>query len=183
MAIFLLVGASGSGKTTISHEMQERELWKECISHTTRQMRKENGEKDGVTYYFITDEVFQTKLDNGEFAEHVSYDGGRYAISHAEIKRVTGNGKHVFIIVEHEGYLQIMEQYPDAISIFLYMSKEDCMLNMLKRGDKVDKAINRINLYDDELKNKGAYDYAIKNVDGKLEEVISVLSSIVIQYS
>src|SRR5690606_8279765 len=120
-----------SGKTTIAHEMQERDLWQECISHTTREMRRENGEKDGVTYYFISDEIFQNKLEDGEFAEHVTYDGNRYGISHAEIKRVSGNGKNVFIIVEHDGHTQVKEQYPEAVSIFLYMSKEDCLMNML----------------------------------------------------
>jgi guanylate kinase len=183
VAIFLIIGASGSGKTSISQEMQERDMWKECISHTTRPMREKDGERDGVTYYFIDEKLFEQKLNNGDFAEFVEYDGNKYGISHAEIDRVVDSGKHVFIIVDHNGYEQVKALYHDAVSIFLYMSKEDCMLNMLKRGDKVEKVINRINLYDSELKNKGDYDYVIKNVNGKQEEVISVISSIVLQYS
>ena len=183
MAIFIITGPSGSGKTSLAQEMQDRELWQECISHTTRPMRKDQGEKEGVTYYFITEEVFNKKLENGEFAESVEYNGNQYGVSHAEIKRVTGNGKHVFVIAENDGHNQIKELYPDAVSIFLYMSKEDCLMNMLQRGDKADKAIDRINLYSDEVANKGNYDYAIKNVYGKKEEVISVLSCIVVQYS
>lgn len=182
MAIFLITGASGSGKTTLAQEMQERELWQECISHTTRPMRKNQGEKDGVTYYFVTEETFEKKLSNGEFAENVVYDGNKYGISHKEIERVVGNGKHVFVIADYDGFSQLKDKYPEAVSVFLYMTKEDCMLNMLQRGDKVEKAITRINLYDEEMKHRGEYDYVIKNVNGKQEEVISVLSSIVVQY-
>lgn len=182
MSIFIVVGPSGAGKTTLAQEMQERELWKECVSHTTRPMRKEDGEKEGVTYYFVSPEIFNSKLENGEFAESVEYHGHRYGISNQEIKRVIGNGRHVFIIAEDNGHDQIKELYPDAISIFLYMSKEDCLLNMLQRGDKADKAIGRIKTFDKEMENKGKYDYVIRNVHGKQEEVISVLSSIVVQY-
>jgi guanylate kinase len=183
MAIFIVTGPSGAGKTSIAQEMQDRELWQECVSHTTRLMRKDQGEKEGVTYYYISEETFRNKLENGEFAEHVEYNGNNYGVSHAEIKRVLGNGRHVFIIVENDGHNQIKELYPEAISIFLYMSKEDCLMNMLQRGDKADKAISRIELYDEEISNKGHYDYVIKNVYGKREEVISVLSCIVVQYN
>src|SRR5690606_27688340 len=119
--------------------LQDREVWRECISHTTRPIRK--GERDGLTYYFVSEEVFQNKLNNGEFAEHVEYDGHKYAVSKKEVERVVDDGKDVFIIAEHNGFKQLKEEYPEAVSIFLYMSKEDCLLNMLQRGDSADKAI------------------------------------------
>lgn len=182
MAIFLITGASGSGKTTIAQEMQKLGYWDECISHTTRDMRE--GEVDGKTYYFINRPKFEDMLSNGEFAENVTYDGNCYGITKKEIERVMrDNHKDVFVIVEYDGYLQMKEHYPDAIGIFLYMSKEDCLANMLLRGDSIDKALKRIERYDDEMKNRNEYDYVIKNVRNRQNQTINVIVNIIMQYS
>lgn len=180
MGIFLITGASGSGKTSIAHEIKKHGCWNECISHTTRPMR--DGEKDGETYYFINRKTFEEKYKAGEFAERVEYHGNYYGISKHEIERVLSNGKNVFIIVEYNGYKQIKEIYPNAIGIFLYMSKEDCMINMLLRGDKLEKAQERITSYDEEVKNRGEYSYVIKNVRGKIEYTIGILKWIIKSY-
>lgn len=180
MAIFLITAPSGAGKTTIADKIAKLGVWKECISNTTRPMRE--GEVYGKTYYFTKSEDFEDADTMGVFAESVRYDGHSYGITHEEIERVMGTGKHVYIIVEHGGYKQIKKLYPDAIGIFLHMSKEDCMANMLLRGDSLEKATKRINKYDDEIKNRGEYDYVVKNVRGQMDNVIYVIRYILTQY-
>lgn len=181
MAIFLITAPSGAGKTTLAQKIANYGEWQECISHTTRPMR--DGEVEGKTYYYVTREKFAQMDRNGELAERVEYNGNRYAVSKAEIERVLKTGKHVFIIVDNDGYNQIKEQYPDAVGIFLHMSKEDCMANMLLRGDKMEGALSRIELYDDEFKNRVQYDYVIKNVRSKQFETESVIRAIIRQYN
>jgi guanylate kinase len=179
--IFLITAPSGAGKTYLSQRIAEQGYWAECISHTTRPMRE--GEVDGKTYYFVEAGDFSDSLERGEFAEMVTYDGNAYGIAHTEISRVMNKGKHVFIIVEYNGYKQIKELYPDAIGIFLYMSKEDCLANMLLRGDSIDKAMKRISTYDDEMKNRIHFDYVVKNVRGKQDTSSHILRDIIRQYS
>jgi guanylate kinase len=180
MGIFLITAPSGAGKTTMVKELQSQGIWEECISHTTRPMR--DGEINGDTYHFVEEDDFVEAYQAGEFAEKVEYDGNYYGITHEEINRVIKNGKHVAIIVEYEGYKQIKELYPEAIGIFLYMSKEDCMANMLLRGDSLEKATSRINKYEDEMKNRNEYDYVVKNVRNKREYTSSIIKSILFQY-
>lgn len=180
MAIFLITAPSGSGKTTIAQSLQSKGSWEECVSHTTRPMRA--GEEDGVTYYFTERDKFIEMLENGEFAENVEYDGNLYAISKEEIKRVESKNKHVFVIVEYNGYKQMKEIYPDAIGIFLYMSKEDCMANMLLRGDSIENAIKRISTYDEEMKNIDKYDYVVKNVRNKKDWTERIIVGIIHQH-
>lgn len=181
MAIFLLTAPSGAGKTTIAQNIQNRGYWDECISHTTREMRE--GEVDGKTYYYVSKDEFKQMFDNGEFAEQVSYDGNYYGIAKSEIERVLSKGKHVLVIVEYGGYLQMKEKYPNAIGIFMYMSKEDCLANMLLRGDSLEKAMKRIETYDKEMANRLDYDYIIKNVRDKQSHTESIITSIASQYN
>jgi guanylate kinase len=178
--IFLITAPSGAGKTTLAQALAKMGYWEEVISHTTREMRK--GEVDGKTYYYVSENQFMIMEDNDEFAERVTYKRNRYGVSKREIERVLNKGKDVFIIVEHDGYKQIKRLYPEAIGIFLYMSKEDCLANMLIRGDKIQNALDRIELYDSEMLNAFDYDYVIKNVRDKQVETENILISIIKQY-
>lgn len=181
MAIFTITAPSGAGKTSIAQMIQRQGVWDECISHTTRPMR--DGEVNGETYYFVFKKEFEEMVTYDEFAEQVEYDGNYYGVSNEEIERVMEKGKHVFIIVEYSGYLQIKEQYPESVGIFIYMSKEDCMANMLLRGDSLEKAISRISTYDEEIENRKHFDYVIKNVRGKMASITSIIHGIISQYS
>ena len=181
MAIFLITAPSGAGKTTVSHNLANRGIWKECISHTTRPIR--NGEVEGKTYYYVSKEKFEQMQEADLMAETVTYDGNMYGVSKLEISRVEKLSKHLFIIVEHEGYKQVKAQYPEAIGIFLYMSKEDCLANMLLRGDKMESAMKRIEMYDSEMKNSIEYDYVIKNKRMAFTNTCNIVSNIVSSYS
>jgi guanylate kinase len=184
MAIFLITAPSGAGKTSVMNDVAKYSLGKdrlgECISHTTRPMRE--GEKEGETYYYISREYFREMLEEGEFAEAVNYDGNLYGITKEEIERVQKKHEHVYIIVEFNGYTQVKEVFPDAVGIFLYMSKEDCMANMLLRGDAMDKAQVRISTYEDEMLNRHVFDYVIKNVRGQKDKTARVIGNIIRQY-
>lgn len=174
MTLFLITAPSGAGKTTICNRVDN---WVECVSHTTRPMR--NGEEHGKTYYFVSRQEFnRIDLKNG-FVEKVEYDGNQYGVSIEELEEKEKKLRHVYIIVEYDGYKQIKKKYPDAVGIFLYMSKEDCMANMLLRGDSLESANNRIARYDSEIENRKDYDYVVKNVRGRMNNTISIIKEIV----
>lgn len=180
MAIFLITAPSGAGKTTMVRFLQGQGFWNECISTTTRPMRE--GEEDGSTYYFISADDFQ-KIDFTDgFVEKVKYKNHYYGITKEEIERLENKGSHISIIVEYEGYKQLKGIYPDSIGIFLYMSKEECMANMLLRGDSLENAIERISTYDAEMSNRNAYDYVIRNVRGKMNQTANIMTYITKQY-
>lgn len=180
MAIFLITAPSGAGKTTLVKEMQRMGVWQECISHTTRKMRE--GEVEGETYYYVSVDEFLGMMNRKELAEMVMYNKNHYGISAQEIQRVSALGKHVAVIVEHDGYKQMKKAFPDAVGIFIHMSKEDCMANMLLRGDSIENALGRIELYDEEIKNREEYDYVIKNVRNRFTYTSGIIRYITCQY-
>jgi guanylate kinase len=178
--VFLITAPSGAGKTTLCQAIINYGEWTECISHTTRKRRE--GEQHGKTYYFVNEDTFKMMDEKGELAEKVTYDGNSYGISKAEIDMRLKSGKDVFIIVDFDGFMQVKQQYPDAVGIFLHMKKEDCLANMLLRGDSMDRALERIKLYDKEMLNSISYEYVIKNVRGKQHETENIIRAIIRQY-
>ena len=75
MSTIILVGASGSGKSTIEKEISNRG-YEKIISYTTRKPR--NDEKNGKDYWFINNYTFLEMLKDGLFAEYEEYSEGRF---------------------------------------------------------------------------------------------------------
>ena len=68
--LIVVSGFSGVGKSTVISKMfQKMPNLRFSVSCTSRKPR--TGEKDGVDYYFITEEEFVKKVKNGEFVEAV----------------------------------------------------------------------------------------------------------------
>lgn len=180
MTLFLITAPSGAGKTTLVKSLAKKRAWTECISHTTRKPRV--GEEDGVSYFFVDKEQFNTMVENSGFAEIVTYDGNLYGVSKSEIDSCMQKYINVCIIVDHEGYKQIKRVYPDSVGVFLYSTIEDCVYNMLGRGDSLQEAVNRSSKYEDEMKNRIGYDYVIKNPRGSFNRTLDVVHNIIAQH-
>ena len=73
--IIVLLGASGSGKSTIEHELATHHGFEKIISYTTRQPRV--GEVNGRDYYFINNETFHEIIEDKLFAEYDEYSQER----------------------------------------------------------------------------------------------------------
>lgn len=72
----VLLGASGSGKSTIESILSEKYGYKKIISYTTRPQRI--GETNGKDYHFIDNDTFRETLDRGLFAEYDEYSQDRF---------------------------------------------------------------------------------------------------------
>lgn len=72
----VILGASGSGKSTIEKYLCENYQYEKIISYTTRNIR--NTEKEGVDYHFISEEKFIEFKEKGYFAEYEEYSQNRF---------------------------------------------------------------------------------------------------------
>lgn len=107
--IIALLGASGSGKSTIENILHEIYGYNKVISYTTRQKR--TGEVDGKDYYFITNEKFKRFISLGIFAEYDEYSKGRlYGTFKADYK----NGDKVVTLTPN-GLRQLKKNCKDNI--------------------------------------------------------------------
>lgn len=75
--VVALVGKAGAGKDTVAKELATANPhWHMIVSCTTRPKRE--GEKEGVNYYYLTDEEFQNKMEQGDLLEATCFNGWHY---------------------------------------------------------------------------------------------------------
>lgn len=159
--IFILMGASGVGKTTLGNFLKEQGI-PELVSHTTREKR--SGEIDGETYYFVSKEEF----DQIEKIEFSNYNGNFYCLSKKEVEEKLQKHDKVFVIADINGVKQIKAHYPKQVTvIYISASLEEMKQRMKARGDSEEKIQSRIDyaLKTKELENGKYADYIIENHD------------------
>ena len=76
--IFYILGKSSSGKDTIFQQIKNnRQLnLKTVVGYTTRPMRV--GEKNGVEYYFVSEEEFEKRIREDGLLEYAKVHNGKY---------------------------------------------------------------------------------------------------------
>lgn len=91
--IIVLLGASGSGKSTIENELATHHGFEKIISYTTRQPR--NGEINGKDYNFTNNNIFEEMIKNEVLAEYDEYSQGRL---YGTLKSDYQNGNKVVVL-------------------------------------------------------------------------------------
>ena len=173
-------GFSGVGKGTIMKEMLKREeTFRLSVSATTRAPRP--GEVDGREYYFITKEKFLKMIDNDEFLEYAQYADNYYGTPKKAVEDMLNEGYNVFLEIEVQGGLQIMEKCPDCLSIFIVPPSLEVLEQRLRgRGTETEDVIEkRMKAALDEQKYTSRYDFVVKNdiVEDAVNDVINIVKT------
>lgn len=176
--LFIVSAPAGTGKTTLV-EMLTKEF--PCvvrsISSTTRAKRP--NEVDGVDYFFINEEEFKKKIDEGQFLEHVTLFGDRYGTVKHQVEQQRAQGKHVFLVIDTQGALHLMGQVAATFIFILPPSFEELARRLQQRGtENYDSLAKRLHEAEREIATSTAYQYVI--VNDRIETAYEVLKSIVI---
>lgn len=141
--LVVIAGPSGVGKGTV-HGRVRASLDDAVlsISATTRAPRAE--EVDGVHYHFVDETRFQELIDTGQLLEWAEYDGHRYGTPRQPVVEATRAAQVVVLDIELQGALQVKEQDPDALLVFLLPpSFEELERRLRARGTEPDAAVQR----------------------------------------
>lgn len=169
--LVLYTGSSGVGKGTIMQELLKRNgNIRLSVSNTARAPRK--GEIDGVHYNFVTREQFEALIPSDGYLEHAEYCGNYYGTPKKPVEEMLDSGYDVFLEIEVCGGLQIMEKYPDILSIFILPpSMETLEKRLRKRGTEDEETIQkRLEQAENEISYKDRYKYNV--VNGELEKAV-----------
>ena len=173
--MLILMGKTASGKNLVRDQLVEKYHFSPIITYTTRPMRK--GEKQDITYHFISTDEFIEKINNGFFAEwkdYVTNDGiWYYGTALDDIENADDMS---VIILTPQGYRDIKEKLPDKkIScIYLYENIDTMKKRLSKRGDDTKEVERRIKSDLEDFKNfESEADKIVYNNDGTdIDEVI-----------
>ena len=172
--ILTISGKSASGKNFAARKLEEYG-YKTIVTYTTRPKRK--GEKQDITYHFISDEEFKQKIDEGFFAEWKSYitnEGIWYYGS--SLEDIESADDRSVIILTPQGYRDIKEKFPDKniTCIYLYENIDTMRKRLSKRGDDPKEVERRIKSDLEDFKNFESESDKIvyNNFDADINEVI-----------
>ncbi|MBK9156162.1 MAG: guanylate kinase [Chloracidobacterium sp.] len=116
--LVIIAAPSGAGKGTLIKEvLQTVPELEYSVSLTTRPRRP--GEIDGKDYHFVTRRDFEEFRVQGGFLEYAEVHGNLYGTSRKFTEDLTGLGKDVILEIDVQGAASVLEQVPDAISIFI----------------------------------------------------------------
>ncbi len=178
--LIVFTGPSGVGKGTIVKRLFSNPAVKNnvifSVSATTRKQRE--GEQEGVNYFFKSREEFEAMIKAGELLEWAEFVGNYYGTPRKFVDETLARGKSVFLEIEVQGALQIMAQFPQAITLFLMPpSFAELERRLRERGtESGDILQKRLNKASDEMKESGRFGFKI--VNDNLEHAVAELEAI-----
>jgi len=164
--LFVISGSSGVGKGTVIKEFLKRNPdFMLSVSCTTRAPRE--GEIDGINYFFLSKEEFQSCIDNDKFLEWAEFAGNRYGTKKKYIKQCLDEGKDIILEIDTKGALQVKKQMPESVLIFIAPPSFEVLENRLRgRHTEDEKTIQtRLHEVKEELARAEYFDYRIINDD------------------
>ncbi len=177
--LFVISGASGTGKGTIIKELLENhknDMFL-SVSATTRSPRV--GEVNGVHYFFKTEEEFKELVATDGLLEWACFCGNYYGTPRKTVEGMLSRGIDVILEIEIQGAMKIKEKDIGAKFIFILPpSFEELRRRLTDRktetGDVIEK---RLITARDELKFAIEYDYVI--VNDKVEDAVNSIENII----
>lgn len=116
--LYVVAAPSGTGKSSLVKALLEVDSHMELsVSHTTRAPRGQ--ELHGREYYFTSHEEFDRMVAADAFVEWAQVHGNRYGTSRQTIEDKIAAGADIVLEIDFQGAVQIKDQFPNAVLIFI----------------------------------------------------------------
>lgn len=122
----------------------------------------------GKDYFFLTEEEFNQKIQEGAFLEWEEYSGNKYGTLRSEVDKLVESGYFPLLDIEVKGAMNVQELYnSDAISIFIQPPSMKELKNRLDdRGSENEKSLQkRLHRAEMEMSYADSFDFSVVNDD------------------
>lgn len=177
--LYIFSGPAGVGKGTVLHLALERlSNIRYSVSCTTRAPRP-GLDKEGETYYFISEEEFRRRIAAGDFLEYAEVHGHLYGTRRDIVESALDAGTDIVLEIDVQGAFIVKQKMPAAITVFVKPpSMEELRRRLEGRGSEpAEERELRIKNAETEIACSGKYDYVVVNDD--LERTVGEIISIV----
>jgi guanylate kinase len=176
--VFVVSAPAGTGKTTLVKMLKEEfACVTGSVSYTTRAVR--SGELDGKDYHFISEAEFEAKIHAGEFLEYARVFDHFYGTSRNQVEALQEKGKHVVLVIDTQGALQLMGRFKASYIFISPPSLSELKKRLYGRKSEADHVIEqRLSWAEKEISLAHNYDYRI--INDHLKVAYDVLRSILI---
>jgi guanylate kinase len=164
--LIIITAPSGAGKTSVTKYLLEKIPQIEfSVSATTRKPR--SNERDGIDYYFISEEAFHAKIQEENFIEwEMVYEGKYYGTFKSELQRIRNDHKVPLLDIDVKGAIHVHEQFDNnCLTIFIEPPSVDELKRRLQsRGtESLESLQTRLNKAVFELSFKQQFNKIIVN--------------------
>lgn len=168
--LFILSGPSGVGKGTVRRELFDKANdLKYSTSMTTRERRP--GERDGVDYFYKTNEEFEKMIEEKQLLEYAQFVNNYYGTPRKYVEDTLAAGHDVFLEIE----------VSEGVFVFLFPpSLEELKNRIVNRGTETrDLVLQRLREARKEIEMMDAYDYVVVNddVNAAVTKIQSIIQS------
>ena len=181
--IIIITAPSGAGKTSITrYLLQKYPYLAFSISAATRQPR--GNEKEGVDYYFMSEQAFKEKITANAFVEwEMVYEGKYYGTLHSELNRIWEQQQVPVLDVDVKGAIHVQQPHPDlCFSLFIEPPGLDELKRRLEaRGTETEESLSaRISKASYEISFKHHFNQVI--VNRHLEDACTEAEKAILQF-
>ena len=170
--LIIFSAPSGSGKSTIINKLMSEYGLRGRFSISATSRKPRGSERDGVEYYFLSEEDFRKRIGEGDFLEYEEvYPGCFYGTLRSEVDRTLAQGENVILDIDVQGGLNVKKIYGDrALTLFIQPPSIERLRERLeRRGTDAPEVIERrLAKAETELSFAPKYDAVVVNDD--LEE-------------
>lgn len=176
--LLVVSGPAGAGKGTICGAfLKQHPEVHLSVSATTRAPRAM--EQDGVHYYFLQKPQFEQMIAEGKLIEWAQFCDNYYGTPRAAVEEQLAAGHDVLLEIEVQGAMQVREQFPDAVFLFvLPPSMTELRNRLVGRGTETPEVVDkRMKRAEEEVRLAEQYDYFILN--DTVEDAVKRFESVV----
>jgi guanylate kinase len=178
--LIVISGPSGVGKDATLDRMKKAGLpYHYVLTATTRPKRP--GEKDGVDYWFVSEDKFHQMVERNQLLEWAKVYGNYYGVPKREIKETLKQGLDTVVKVDVQGAATIKRILPDALFIFLMPPSPEELANRLKQryGSFSADLDVRLGKAQEEMESLPLFDYVVISYTDNLDLTVTEINAAV----